>query len=128
MFMFTRSSTRIPWWLYVALGIAAILMLLFRGGLGFTFGWIFVVGAFGIYYGLSMLWVDIFPTGYVEMTRSRGKEAVVTDSMPVGTVGTVDFEGKSWRARNIGITFLRAGEKCKIGKLKGMTLEVYEQS
>ena len=52
----------------------------------------------------------------------RGEIAVPLEELAPGAVGRAELRGTSWSARNVGERALRAGERCRVDRVDGLTL------
>jgi membrane protein implicated in regulation of membrane protease activity len=52
----------------------------------------------------------------------RDEVAVVHQELPPGAVGKAELRGAIWNARNVGERPLRAGERCPVARVDGLTL------
>jgi len=53
-----------------------------------------------------------------------GETAHAVDEIAVNGVGKVELRGTSWSARNVGVTPLSTGGRCKVERVEGLTLFV----
>jgi membrane protein implicated in regulation of membrane protease activity len=52
----------------------------------------------------------------------RGEVAFPTEEIAPGAVGKAELRGTSWTARNVDTHPLRAGERCRVDRVDGLTL------
>lgn len=60
------------------------------------------------------------PSNYDEMTNSEIK---ITSNIAPGAVGSGELRGTNWQVRNIGSQALNQGDRCKVVRMDGLTVE-----
>jgi len=63
---------------------------------------------------------DLTPRKPVD--RLEGEAAVVQEEIAPGGVGKAEMRGSSWSARTAGPLALKAGQRCRVEKVEGLTL------
>ncbi len=53
-----------------------------------------------------------------------GETAVAIDAIPPGEIGQAELRGTPWRARNVSPRALVAGERCRVQRVDGLTVEL----
>ncbi len=59
-----------------------------------------------------------------EVDTLVGETAVVLQDIASGGIGKVELRGTAWSAHNAGAAVLRAGERCTVVNVNGLTLQV----
>jgi membrane protein implicated in regulation of membrane protease activity len=135
------------WWLWVLFGIALLVVeMLTPGGL---FALFFGVGALATsivaaleapavvqwlaFPAISVVLLVTLRRTLQEKLRARpgaavdsivGEEVVLLGEIPAGGEGQAELRGVPWRARVASGIALRAGQRCKVERLEGLTLWV----
>jgi membrane protein implicated in regulation of membrane protease activity len=135
------------WWLWVLFGIALLVVeMLTPGGL---FALFFGVGALATSFvaaleapavvqwlafpAISVVLLVTLRRTLQEKLRARpgaavdsivGEEVVLLGEIPAGGEGQAELRGVPWRARVASGIALRAGQRCKVERLEGLTLWV----
>ncbi|MCX7835969.1 MAG: NfeD family protein [bacterium] len=137
------------WWLWVVLGsLLLVIEMITPGGFYIFF---FGVGAiltgllllFGIpmklalqiilFLVISVVSLILFRKRLMQKMESSnsekvdsviGESAISTSEIPVDEVGTVEFRGVPWKAKNIGSKPIEKGNTCYIKKVVGLRLDV----
>ncbi|MCO6430664.1 MAG: NfeD family protein [Deltaproteobacteria bacterium] len=60
------------------------------------------------------------PSAYKEMVN---EEIVLSSDIAPGATGQGELRGTVWNVRNLGQTVLRAGQRCKVLRIDGLTVE-----
>jgi membrane protein implicated in regulation of membrane protease activity len=135
------------WWLWVLLGIALLVIEMATPG-GF-FALFFGAGALLVAplsaLGVGPVWQWLaFPTAslvllaalrrsLVERIGQRprlpvdeivGQEVVLLQDLPAGGEAKAELRGASWAARSASGIPLRAGQRCRVERIEGLTLWV----
>jgi hypothetical protein len=58
----------------------------------------------------------------------RGEVAIPVEDLAPGAVGKVELRGTSWTARNVDTRVLRAGERCRVDRIEGLTVLLRAES
>ncbi len=53
-----------------------------------------------------------------------GETAVAIDPIAPGEIGQAELRGTPWRARNVSTRALVAGERCRVQRVDGLTVEL----
>ncbi len=135
------------WWLWILLGIALLVVeMLTPGGL---FALFFGVGALAAailaavelppvvqwlaFPVVSLVLLATLRRTLQERLRARpsapidtlvGEEAVLLGEIPAGGEGQAELRGVPWKARVASGIPLRAGQRCKVERVDGLTLWV----
>jgi len=135
------------WWLWVLSGIALLVVeMLTPGGL---FALFFGVGALAtaivaavgapataqwlLFTAISIVLLATLRRTLQEKLRARpsppidslvGEEVVLLGEIPAGGEGKAELRGVPWRARVASGISLRAGQRCKVERVDGLTLWV----
>jgi inner membrane protein len=138
------------WWLWLLFGIALLLVELITPG-GFYF-FFFGMGAVGVAVlaGLGMAgppWMQwllfgVFSVASLAVFRkplqqrlrkntvSRevdalvGEVAVALDEIGIQELGKAELRGTSWNAQNVGESAIPKGRRCRVERVKGLTLYI----
>ena len=62
--------------------------------------------------------------GMADRTGLLGETVVIKEAIAVNESGRVEIRGSSWSVRNVGSSRLLAGDRIKVVKVVGVTLEV----
>ncbi len=134
------------WWMWVLLGMGLLVVeLVTPGGL---FALFFGVGAFGtaivaaagapaiaqwlLFTAASIVLLATLRRTLQEKLRRPdvavdaivGQEVVLLGEIPPGGEGQAELRGVPWKARAAAGTALRAGQRCRVERLDGVTLWV----
>jgi membrane protein implicated in regulation of membrane protease activity len=135
------------WWLWILLGIALLVVeLVTPGGL---FALFFGVGALAtaivaaieapavvqwlLFPAISLALVGTLRRSLRERLRAGpsapvdslvGEEVVLLGEIPAGGEGQAELRGVPWKARVASGIPLRAGQRCKVERVEGLTLWV----
>ncbi|HET7826385.1 MAG TPA: NfeD family protein [Anaeromyxobacter sp.] len=133
------------WWLWVLFGIALLVVeMLTPGGL---FALFFGIGALAVsivaaleapavlqwlaFPAISVALLVTLRRGLREKLRARpgapvdsivGEEVVLLGEIPAGGEGQAELRGVPWRARVASGIALRAGQRCRVERIEGLTL------
>lgn len=133
------------WWLWVLSGIALLVVeMVTPGGL---FALFFGVGAFAtalaaalgapataqwlLFTVVSLVLLATLRRGLQERLRARpgpaidsivGEEVVLLGDVPAGGEGKAELRGVPWSARVASGIPLRAGQRCRVERVEGLTL------
>jgi membrane protein implicated in regulation of membrane protease activity len=135
------------WWLWILLGLALLAVevitpggfhLLFFGAAALVVGTLVALGLGSV----AVQWL-LFSIGSVaslllfrqrllalfrspedahEVDSLRGEVAVLLDDLPVAGVGRAELRGTTWSVRNAAGRDLRAGERCLVERVDGLSL------
>jgi membrane protein implicated in regulation of membrane protease activity len=61
------------------------------------------------------------PSNYEDFT---GSEVIINEDIAPGAVGDGELRGAHWSIRNVGSTLLGKGERCRVLRMDGLTVEV----
>lgn len=92
----------IQWLLFS--GLAIISLLVFRGPL--------------------MTWLKTKDKELPIVDSMVGESAVLIEDLIAGGTGKAELRGSMWTAHNAGSTLLKKGQRCKVGRVEGLTLWV----
>ncbi len=139
------------WWYWAAFGLLLVAIeLMTPGGFYFIFfgAAALIVGAltladlsgpewmqwllFSVFAIVSLL---LFRRPLVQRMRGGGEGAEPMDSLvgevataatqiPPGAVAKVELRGTTWTARNVGAAAIGAGQRCRVQRVDGLTLEI----
>lgn len=135
------------WWLWILFGVALLVVeMLTPGGL---FALFFGVGALATaiaaaleapavvqwlaFPAISLVLLATLRRNLQERLRARpgapvdsivGEEVVLLGEIPAGGEGQAELRGVPWRARVASGIALRAGQRCRVERLEGLTLWV----
>jgi membrane protein implicated in regulation of membrane protease activity len=138
------------WWAWVLVGFLMLLgELLTPGGffiLFFGVGALVVgaLGALGIELSPAVQWLLFTAVSIAALALFRrpllarlgpgkvpgsppdviGETAVAIDSIAPGEIGQVELRGTPWRARNVSTRALVVGERCRVLRVDGLTVEL----
>lgn len=133
------------WWMWVLLGIGLLVVeLVTPGGL---FALFFGIGALAVALlsltgaGAAWQWIAFTVVSvalFVTLRRPLrdrlaaragapvdsivGEQAVLLDDLPAGGEGRAELRGTSWTARVASGLPLRAGQRCRVERVDGLTL------
>jgi len=62
-----------------------------------------------------------------EIDSLAGQIAVAAADIAPGATGQVELRGTNWSARNGGARAVRAGQRCRVTRLDGLTLTIEEE-
>lgn len=139
----------LSWWLWLLLGILLLVLELMTPGgfyvLFFGAGAILVglLAAAGIAGGPAMQWLLFAVISLAalllfrkplqrrtETKLSRQVDALTDDvAIAMGDIGLRQFgkaelRGTAWNARNVGDTVIAAGQRCRVERVDGLTLDI----
>ena len=135
------------WWLWILFGVALLVVeMLTPGGL---FALFFGVGALAtsilaaleapataqwlVFPAISIVLLATLRRNLREKLRARpgapidsivGEEVVLLGEIPAGGEGQAELRGVPWKARVASGIALRAGQRCRVERLEGLTLWV----
>jgi membrane protein implicated in regulation of membrane protease activity len=135
------------WWVWVLVGFALLVVeMITPGGL---FALFFGVGALAtalaavagapatvqwlLFPALSVVLLVGFRRGLQERLRARptapvdslvGEDVILLGEIPAGGEGQAELRGVPWKARVASGIALRAGQRCKVERVEGLTLWV----
>src|SRR5512138_1155831 len=138
------------WWMWVLVGIGLLVVeMVTPGGL---FALFFGIGALATAVaaaagaGAILQWILFTATSLVLLATLRrtlqeklrtptvavdaivGQEVVLLGDLPAGGEGKAELRGVPWSARAAAGTPLRAGQRCRVERLDGLTLWVRAES
>src|ERR1044072_4558354 len=137
------------WWIWILLGLVLLLAELVTPGgfyiLFFGLGGI-AVGLLSAFEAAGPIWFQIvlfsiisvfslwfFREKLLELTRGPsmdrvdtyiGETAVVLDDISVNGIGKAEMRGTPWNTRNVSRRPPARGERCKVERVKGLTIFV----
>lgn len=138
------------WWIWIVLGFVLLLLEMATPG-GFYFIFLgasaLLVGALTLVGLISEPWMEwvlfsAFAAGTTGILRQRllkrfgpeipahevdtlvGEVATALEGIEPGAVGKAELRGTSWSACNAGSKGLRAGQRCRVERVDGLTLFV----
>jgi inner membrane protein len=135
------------WWLWLLLGLALLgvemltpsgFYVLFFGVGALTVGALTAAGIGGpvsvqwlLFSAVSIAGVTLVRRRLLPSTTAAGDRAVdsfgqdvaiLLEDLPVGGVGKAELRGTTWTVRNAGAGALRAGQRCRVERIDGLTL------
>jgi inner membrane protein len=133
------------WWLWIVVGLALLvvemvtpggLFALFFGvaallvaplsalGVGPVWQWLLFSGAsLGLLATVRRpLQERLVRTPAIEVDSLLGEEVVLLDDLAAGATGRVELRGAPWSARAASGVPLRAGQRCRVERVDGLTL------
>jgi membrane protein implicated in regulation of membrane protease activity len=133
------------WWLWVLVGIALLVVeMLTPGGLFalfFGIGAVVTGGLAALGFGAVVQWIaftviSLLLVGTLRGTIQRrlarpepprvddlvGEEAVLLEDLAAGGTGRAELRGTPWSARAASGIPLKAGQRCKVERIEGLTL------
>jgi membrane protein implicated in regulation of membrane protease activity len=145
-----RAGTHMiwTWWMWLILGLLLLVaemltpgfFLVFFGAGALVVGTLSGVGAGGplwlqvvLFSGISIVSLLLLRSRLVALMGKKGGGVGDLDALvgeiaaPIaeiapGATGKAEFRGTSWTARNAGGDALRAGQRCKIDRVEGLTI------
>ena len=139
----------LSWWLWLLLGILLLVLELMTPGgffvLFFGAGAIVVglLAAAGLAGGASMQWLLfgvisvaallIFRKPLQRRTETKlshavdsipGEVAVAMGTIGLQQIGKAELRGTAWSARNIGDAVITPGQRCRVERVDGLTLDI----
>ena len=132
-------------WLWVLLGIALLVVEMFTPGglfaLFFGAGAIVTGGLAALGAGTVVQWIGFTVISLVILVTVRGplqrrlaraepprvddlvgEEAILLDDVAAGATGRAELRGTPWSARIASGIPLKAGQRCKVERVEGLTL------
>lgn len=137
-----------PWWIWILFGFALLAAELLVTGIsiGFFGTGAIIVGllrAFGWIDSLAMQWLlfSLISVAGLLLLRPRliqrlhrdepgevdslvGETAVAMSDMAPLALGKAELRGSSWSARNVGTTPISSGERSRVRRVDGLTIEI----
>lgn len=137
-----------PWWLWVSLGLvllvtetrvtrdftlfcvgASAILIGFMTALGLFQVWVQWLG-FSVLSASTLIWVrdwlraSALASGRQEHEFSNvlGEVAVPLDDLPAFGFGKAELRGTTWSAHNAASVAILRGQRCRVMKVKGLTL------
>ena len=137
------------WWLWLLLGILLLVLELMTPGgffvLFFALGAIAVglLAAAGLSGGAAMQWLLFAaislglllvlrrplqrrsaPTVLREVDAIAGEVAIAMGNIGLHQIGKAELRGTAWNARNVGDTVILMGQRCRVERVDGLTLDI----
>jgi len=132
-------------WLWVVVGIALLVVEMFTPGglfaLFFGAGAIVTGGLSALGFGTVVQWISFTVVSLLLVVTLRGplqrriarvepprvddlvgEEAVLIDDVAAGATGRAELRGTPWSVRIASGIPLRAGQRCKVERVEGLTL------
>jgi membrane protein implicated in regulation of membrane protease activity len=138
------------WWIWLLLGLVLVLAevltpggfaLLLFGAAALLTGFVAATGVLTAWWAQWFLFAllsialllalrqplvrALRPPGVVEDVDTLvGETALAVREIAIDEVGKAELRGTSWSARNVGLTPLRDGQRCRVQKVDGLMLWV----
>jgi membrane protein implicated in regulation of membrane protease activity len=135
------------WWLWVLLGIALLVIEMATPGgffaLFFGAGALLVAPLAALGFGPVWQWLAFPAVSLVLLASLRrsllerigqrpripvdeivGQEVILLQDLPAGGEAKAELRGTSWAARSASAIPLRAGQRCRVERIEGLTLWV----
>jgi inner membrane protein len=133
------------WWIWILVGIALLVLeMVTPGGLFALFfgaGAVITAGLAALGFGPIVQWSAFTLVSLVAVATLRkpiqarlarqggpqrddfvGEEAVVLEDLAAGATGRAELRGSPWSARVSSGIALKAGQRCKVERVEGLTL------
>lgn len=137
------------WWIWIVSGLALLGAEILTPGSFFSFFLGISALVVGLFAGLGVLdevWIQALVFAGVaivsmvglrgplirllgasrsktsQTTDIEGEAAVLLQDLDVGALAKAELRGTTWNARNAGSVTLKAGQRCKVQRVEGLTL------